>query len=199
MLFLMPFYLINGLHHSASTTGMLMAIIPFSILIISPLSGWISDKSDPKVLRISSTILICFALFLLSNLDADSSSASILFRLGVYGIGVGIFDAPTHSYIMGSVPGNYMGTASAMISTSRRLGLAIGTALAGTIFSARQFYYEHLLTSTVPDSTMLHKLSIVGSFQDTLLLALIISVIGILCCLISPKTHTNVKSPALNE
>lgn len=191
VVFLMPFYLIDGLGHSASIAGLLMAIIPLTTFIVSPLSGWLSDKVDTRLLSTTGITLVCLALFLLRGLDIASSSADILLRLVVLGMGIGMFSSPNSSAIMGSVRRDQLGTASAMIATSRQTGMAIGMAVAGAIFTIRQFLHAAQLTYDSLSPAMLDKLSLIGGFQDTLLIAAIICSVGIFTSLLHGKKQPN--------
>jgi EmrB/QacA subfamily drug resistance transporter len=179
MVFLTPFYLINGLGYSASIAGLMMTIHPLTIVIVAPLSGWISDKIGSTLLRTVGTVVFCFALLFLGNLDINSSNLDIALRLIILAVGFGIFDSPNNSSIMGSVSSEHLGTASAMIAASRQVGLAIGTALIGTIFSSRQLFHEFQLAKTIADPVMLEKLSVVAGFHDTILVAVIIAALAI--------------------
>jgi MFS family permease len=58
------------------------------------------------------------------------------------GLGVGAFQAPNNSIIMGGAPRNRLGTASALIATLRQVGLSLGMAVAGAVFTSRQAVYE---------------------------------------------------------
>lgn len=191
VVFLMPFYLIDGLGHSASIAGLLMAIIPLTTFIVSPLSGWLSDKVGTRLLSTTGITLVCLALFLLRGLDIASSSADILLRLVVLGMGIGMFSSPNSSAIMGSVRRDQLGTASAMIATSRQTGMAIGMAVAGAIFTIRQFLHAAQLTYDSLSPAMLDKLSLIGGFQDTLLIAAIICSVGIFTSLLHGKKQPN--------
>ena len=46
---LIPFVLINGLLYSQSTSGLVMALIAIPSVILSPLSGWISDRIGNRI------------------------------------------------------------------------------------------------------------------------------------------------------
>ena len=187
VVFLMPFYLIRGLGETAWLAGVIMATTSLTILLLSPPCGWISDKIGPGLLRIIGTSIVCFAFFLLSRLGGDTGITSIVLMLAMIGIGLGLFDPSTNSYIMGSVPNDRLGTASAMISTSRQTGIAVGTAITGTVFANRQLFYEIELANTILDPMILQQLSILGGFKDTLFLGALISIIAIIASLPSLK------------
>jgi len=189
--FLIPFYLIDGLAHSASTTGLLLAAVPLTTLVIGPPSGWLSDKIGSRLLCTVGITLICLALFLLSELGAESTDADILLRLVVLGVGTGMFSSPNNSSIMGSVSRDKLSTASAMIATGRQIGMSTGIAIAGTIFTSRQAVHAIQLIHDNLEPLILHRLSLVGGFQDTLLVATIICSIGIFTSLARGKQRLN--------
>ncbi len=98
-----------------------------------------------------------------------------------------MFHSPNYSSIMGAVTGDKLGTASALIATSRQIGLIMGMAIAGTVFTSRQFFYATQFTLDGLSPAMVHRLSVVGSFQDAVLFAAIICGIGIFTSLVRDK------------
>ena len=186
-IFLMPFYLIDVLGHSASEAGLITAVIPLTALLIAPLSGWLSDKIGPMPLCTAGIALVCLALFLLTGLSIESSNTYIIIRLFILGLGIGMFGAPNSSSIMGSIPRDKLSTGSAMIATARQIGISSGIAIFGTIFTSRQFYYSSQLIHGDIDPLSLHKLSLIGSYQDTIFVAAIICSLGIFTSLARGK------------
>jgi EmrB/QacA subfamily drug resistance transporter len=185
--FLMPFFLIDGLGHSASRTGLIFATISFTALIIGPVSGWLSDKVGSRILCTVGIALICSALFLLSRLSIESSEVDVIIRLVIQGVGSGMFSSPNNSSIMGSVPREKLSTGSAMIGTVRQIGMSCGIAIAGTIFTSRQAFHAARLSIENLSQATVQKLSLVGGFQDTLLFAAIACSIGIFTSLARGK------------
>lgn len=188
---LMPFYLIDGVGYSALETGLFLAAASVITLVLAPLSGWLSDKVGSRLLCTVGMTLLCLALFLFSGLGTESSGADILLRLVVFGIGLGMFISPNSSSIMGAVPKDRLGTASALMNTVRQIGMSSGTAIAGAIFTSRQFFHAAQLTRDNLSPLMLHKLSLVGGYQDTLLIAAIVCAIGIFTSLVRGKEQPN--------
>jgi EmrB/QacA subfamily drug resistance transporter len=186
-IFIMPFYLIDVLGHSASEAGLLFTVTSLTSLLIAPLSGWLSDKIGPMLLCTAGIALVCLALFLLRGLGIESSDTHIVLRLFILGLGIGMFNSPNNSSIMGSVPRDKLSTGSAMISTARQIGISSGIAIWGTIFTSRQFYYSSQLINDNIDPLSLEKLSLIGSFQDTVLIAAIICSLGIFTSLVRGK------------
>ncbi len=180
---LMPFFLIDGIGYSATKTGLLLAAVSITSIVLGPLSGWLSDKVGTRLLCTVGLALTCLALFLLSGLDLASTEADIVLRLVIYGVGLGIFFSPNSSSIMGSVAKARLGTASAMMNTIRQIGMSGGMAIAGAIYSSRQSSYATQFAPENLSPEILQKLSLIGSYQDTILVAAIICGIGLLATL----------------
>jgi EmrB/QacA subfamily drug resistance transporter len=178
-IFLMPFYLIDVIGHSASEAGLITAVISLTALFIAPLSGWLSDRIGPIPLCTAGIALVCLALFLLRGLGIESNNSQIILRFLILGLGLGMFGSPNNSSIMGSIPRDKLSTGSAMIATIRQIGMSSGIAIFGTIFTSRQFYYSSQLINDNFDPLSLEKLSLISSFQDTAFIAAIICSIGI--------------------
>ncbi|MFC1931024.1 DHA2 family efflux MFS transporter permease subunit [Chloroflexota bacterium] len=185
--FLLPFLLIQAMSFSASLSGLLMATIPAWRLVLSPLSGRLSDKLGTLFFCSSGFVMVSAGIFLLTGLGLDASVVDIFLRLSVVGIGMGLFVSPNNSAIMGSVPGDKLGTASAMVATLRQAGTATGVAIAGTVFAASQLSHGALLESQELSQEMVTKLSIVAGFGDATLVALIVAGIGLVTSLLRGK------------
>lgn len=177
--FLMPFYLIEGLGFTASTAGLLFAVVSISSLIIGPISGWLSDRIGYRLLCTVGITLMCGGLFWLSRLDIDAGVTDILPRLAMMGVGSGLFSSPNNSSIMGSVSRNKLGTGSAMIATVRQVGMSCGTAIAGAIFASRQAVHLARITAIGTATSDANTLALVAGYRDTLLIAAIVCILAI--------------------
>ena len=96
------------------------------------------------------------------------------------GIGIGMFSSPNNSSIMGSVPRSKLGTGSAMIATTRQIGISSGIAIAGAIFTSRQAYHAAQLAQQEMSSQLLEQTTLVAGFQDTLIVAAIFCTIAVI-------------------
>lgn len=188
--FLMPFYLMQGVGYSPAYAGLLLTTVPLTRLIFAPLSGWLSDRIGYRFLCSAGLTLICLALILLGRLTIDSSVKEVIVGFAIMGLGSGLFEAPNNSSIMGAAPQERLGTASAMISTARSVGMSTGLALAGAIFASRQLYHAAQLAPASLAPELLQSKALVGGFNDALLVAAIICGIGILTSLIPAKRET---------
>ncbi len=177
LLFMMPFFLISAVGYSSSHAGLIVMILPMMLLLVAPMAGWLSDRLDPRLLTAVGLSLQCLGLLAISRLPADAGLLDVVPRLALAGVGTGLFTSPVYNSIMGAVPRQRLGTASAMIPTMRNIGIACGMAVGGAIFVSRKAYHlAYLPTVVSPEAT--EKLSVVGGFQDTLLAAAAIAFAG---------------------
>jgi len=185
--FLMPFYLIDGLGYSAWHTGLTIAVVSVTTLVVAPVSGSLSDRIGTRLLCTAGISLICIALLLISRLDLQSSTADVVLRLVLFGVGSGLFQSPNNSSILGAVPRNRLGTASAMLATIRQVGISLGVAVSGTLFAGCRSFFAAKLADSGVSPSMIGKLSLVSSFQDTIFIASVICCVGIVASLARGK------------
>jgi len=95
-------------------------------------------------------------------LASSESLMAVIDPLNMYGlilIGMGLFVPPNTSAIMGSVPKERLGTASAMVATLRHIGMSVGLAISGSVFTASRFSHATQLTSQELPQDVVGKLS----------------------------------------
>lgn len=138
VLFLMPFYLIQGRGMAPAQAGLLLTAQPLVMVIAAPLSGTLSDRVGSRALGTAGMIIFAIGLWLLSRLGAASSSIEIALGLAVVGLGTGMFSSPNSSALMGSAPRQRQGIAAGMLAAARNFGMVLGVGLAGAIFSTIQ-------------------------------------------------------------
>ena len=75
---------------------------------------------------------------------------------------------------MGAVGKEHLGTASALIATQRQVGLSLGMALTGSMFTARRAMHQAELSRQGLVTDYAANLSIPLAFQDVLLISVFI-------------------------
>ncbi len=138
VLFLMPFYLIQGRGFDPAYAGLLLAAQPVVMAMAAPLSGTLSDRIGSRTLGTLGMLILACGAFLLSRLNATSSGFDIALGLALFGLGTGMFTSPNSSALMGSAPRHRQGVASGVMATARSAGMALGVGIAGAIFSTIQ-------------------------------------------------------------
>jgi EmrB/QacA subfamily drug resistance transporter len=134
---LLPFYLAGVLGFDVLTMGLLLGVAPLMMGVVSPLSGTLSDRIGIRKLTLIGLSVIALTYFGFLTLGIDSTALHFALLAVPYGIGIGIFQSPNNSAIMGSVPPEYTGVAGGLLHLTRLLGQIVGIAVLGSIWAAR--------------------------------------------------------------
>jgi EmrB/QacA subfamily drug resistance transporter len=178
VILLMPFLLQDQLNYLPQDVGLVFMAVPLAMSVVSPLSGWLSDRTNSHVL---SSIGICIAtlsILSLGYLNDNSSFMDVALRLSLLGLGMGLFQPPNNSIIMGSLPKEQLGIAAGIMGTMRNMGMVIGVAISGAVFSNRYVFYGNNENSFLP------------AFHDTFVVSAIICGIAVVVSLVRTRSNS---------
>ena len=116
--------------------------------IFSALSFWYVPKLGLRLVLIIGTLLMAVGFACMCGLNLHSTYFEFAWPTLILATGIGVCTAPTTSAIMGAVPDEKQGVASAVNDTSREMGGALGIAVAGSILAGR---YSHDLAPRLAD------------------------------------------------
>ncbi len=136
-IFLMPFYLENVLGYAPREVGLLMAVVPIVLVFVAPIAGSLSDRYGPRPVTVVGLALVFVGYLAIGTLDQDTTALGYILRFLPIGLGMGVFQSPNNSAIMGAVPRERSGVAGGLLSMTRSLGQTAGIAVLGTIWSVR--------------------------------------------------------------
>ena len=134
--YLVPTLLQDGRGFTATETALMMMPLSLMMLIMSPVSGRLSDRFGSRPLTTVGMVLVCLALFLLSRTTADTSPVDFAMRMMLLGIGTATFGSSNTSVIMSAVPPERLGTASASQTTARTFGNSFGTSVGVAVMTS---------------------------------------------------------------
>ena len=186
IMLLIPFLLIDGIGYSSVKSGLFLTITPL-IMLLSPVSGWLSDRIGAKPLVLAGIITCTLGLFICSRLNINSGAAGILISMGVVGLGNTLFMSPSNVLILGSISKDDIGTTASLISTVRTVGMSSGTALAGTIYASRLLWHNNQMAPGNQGAASPDKLALIAGYQDATLIMTFIAATGIVTALICFK------------
>lgn len=169
---LLPFFLQNVLHYTPQQTGLMMIISPLAIMVMSSVSGRLSDRFGPQWITPIGILSLGFGLFEMSSLTASSTQFDIIIRVVFIGIGFGFFQSPNNSSIMGSLPRERSGVTSGMLSVTRTIGQISGITLAGAIWSSQ---VASITGEVFNDITTAPTAALVEGYHVALLIAAVIA------------------------
>jgi len=179
-----PFYLMLGLEMQASEAGMLMAVTSVTTMVFGPLSGWLSDRFGSAWFAAFGAVAATLSFVFMLGFDLQSSVGTIALVFVLLGVGAGTFQPANNSIIMGAASREQLGTASALIATHRQVGIAVGMAVTGSLFSTWKEGYEEGLVSRGIDSAHASEMAIPMAFHDVALVSVFINLAVVLLCLL---------------
>ncbi len=194
ILLLIPFYLQDLRGLTAQQAGYLYVPMPVIIILISPLSGYLSDRMDSRYISSAGMAIMAFGIWQLSNLKVDSAYIFMILGATTLGLGSGLFLTPNNSAVMGSIPNSKQGVASGMLAMMKYIGMVLGVAISGAVFtSSRQWLMISLKTQNT-QSIPLTNAAFEGALHITYLVGAAFAVIAILTSLVKGSTKSQLVS-----
>jgi EmrB/QacA subfamily drug resistance transporter len=200
IMLLFPFYWQGIRGYSAQSTGLLMLPLPATLMLVAPISGRLSDKIGARGLTTGGLGVVMLSLFLLSQVTADMAVWHVLWRLMVFGVGLGMFMAPNNNSVMSAAPAVKRGIASGLMGLFRYTGQSLGIAFGGTVFAAFATAGAFTLTglpspeemasiTSDPAARMAVGTAFTNGFHAAALLAIPLAAIGMLLSLMRGRTR----------
>ena len=167
--FLFPLYRQEVLGWTTSTSGLVMILQATTMLVVSPLSGWWSDRAGPRGPALTGLIVLGGSFLAAAFLPEDPPVVLIGGLLALLGIGPALFNSPNNSALLGDVAPERIGTANGIISTTRNLGRALGVTVVALGYQA---FAGTSATAGVPVATFL------DGFRGVLLIGFVLAVVA---------------------
>jgi len=117
--------------------GLLMATVPLAVGIVSPLSGALSDRVGTRPITVVGLAMVMVGFCALSTVTVDMTALGYVLRFLPVGIGLGTFQSPNNSAVMGAVPRERLGVASGLLSITRIVGQTTGIAVLSALWAGR--------------------------------------------------------------
>lgn len=175
---LMPFYLENVQGYSTRQVGLLLSAVPVVMMVIAPLSGSLSDRFGTRPITLIGLIMLIIGYYAITTLNEETTAVGYLLRMLPVGLGMGTFQSPNNSAVMGSVSRERLGIASGLLSISRVLGQTTGIAAMGAFWATRvTLHYGAPLpggATTAPIDAQ------VTGLQDTFWAVLLLIIVGLI-------------------
>jgi DHA2 family multidrug resistance protein len=142
--FLLPIYLQNSLGYSALQAG--SVFLPVGIIqgIMSPISGKIADKVNPKVPILLGIAILSFSFFLNSKLSWLTELDFVMLSLYLRGLGMGLTFTALSTISLLEISRDKMAQASGITNTIRQLGGSLGVALLATMLTTRISFHSQV-------------------------------------------------------
>jgi hypothetical protein len=118
-----------------------------SVAVASLTGTRLAVRIGNKIIVGGGLTLFCAALLWISTVSQTTSYAVIAAQMIVFGIGMGLTQAPATEAIMGAVPAHKAGAGSAVNDATRLFGSTLGVAVIGSVAAS---LYSGRLAATLP-------------------------------------------------
>jgi EmrB/QacA subfamily drug resistance transporter len=135
-LFLNSLYLQESRGLAPAAAGLCTLPIAVGVILCSPLSGRLVGAGHVRLALVVAGTAIAVAALLLVDLRQDTPLVHLVAAYGIFGVGLGMVNAPITNTAVSGMPRAQAGVAAATASTSRQIGASLGVAIAGTLAGA---------------------------------------------------------------
>ena len=128
--FLLPLYMHDVLHISTAHIGLLLTPQAISMILFSPVGGWMTDKYGANWPATLGLLVATLGLGSMALLNTSSSYLEIVIALSIFGLGMGVFTSPNNVSVLESAPVEKSGLTGSLIAAVRNFGRVSGVAFA---------------------------------------------------------------------
>jgi EmrB/QacA subfamily drug resistance transporter len=108
-----------------------------AVVVSAPLAGRLASRHGYRLPVGAGLLLAAAALWALAGIEVGTPYAQLWWKLAMLGAGLGLSISPATAAGVAAMPGAQAGVASAVITTSRQVGGALGVAVLGAVAAAR--------------------------------------------------------------
>lgn len=133
--FLVPFHLHWTAGASPAEIGLTMLAFPLGTMALGLVGGALADRFTARSITGVGAIVVTVGVGLVIPLGSDWAMPELIWRLALIGVGAGLLAGPNQTLAMTNSPRHLLGTTGASTSLARQLGIALGPALATTLWA----------------------------------------------------------------
>jgi EmrB/QacA subfamily drug resistance transporter len=136
-LFINTLYLQEVLDLSPLQAGLATVPLAVATVVGAPLSGRLVGRRGSRLPLVVAGACFLTACAMLTGLDSHTPFGWLVAAYVVFGFGFGLVNTPITNAAVSGMPRAQAGTASALATTSRQFGQALGVAVVGAIVTSR--------------------------------------------------------------
>ena len=131
---LVPYYAVNVLGYRGILVGLLLFAPAVMTIFAAAFAGRLSDRIGTAGLSSAGLAVQAVGLWLASGLDAGSDYPTAALSLAMVGLGLGTFQVPNMSFVMGAILREHQGVAGSINQMMRTAGIVFGVTGASFLF-----------------------------------------------------------------
>jgi len=135
MMVSLPIRLQQQFGFSPIAAGAAMAPMAMASTVVAPVAGLLSDRYAAGLLGAIGMAIGVPGLLLLAFLPADPGHAAVFWRVGLCGVGFGMYQSPVARHIIGSAPRDRTAAAGALQTTVRGAGQTLGATMVAALLA----------------------------------------------------------------
>jgi EmrB/QacA subfamily drug resistance transporter len=150
---------------SALTSGLTLAPMSLTSMVVAPFAGRMADRVGGKYILMTGVFVFAVGFGTLTIVAGpDSTWLTFLVPAIVAGAGMGMTFAPLTTVAMRNIEPRMAGAASGVLNTTRQVGQAVGSAVVGALLQNR-------LAGTLHDQAVSHASALPAAFRDQFIAA----------------------------
>ncbi|WP_310963943.1 MFS transporter [Nocardioides terrisoli] len=143
-------YLQDVLGYSPAEAGVRVVFESAGSFVSATIAGRLSQRIPPRILIGSGFVLISIGMFLIAQCRPGDDWTQLIPGMSICGLGIGFVTVPLAATAVSVVEPARAAMASGANSTFRQVGLAVGMALLGALFSQRVLAEAQHSASRIP-------------------------------------------------
>jgi MFS family permease len=133
---LAPFYLVRHRGYDALIGGLLFMLTPLGTAMAAPLAGRLTDRLGQRAPSVLGLAMEAAGLLALSAATRETPALAVAVALYAAGVGLGLFQVPNMTAVMGAFPAGQQGAAGGLAFMARTLGIVAGVAVLSQVFAS---------------------------------------------------------------
>jgi DHA2 family multidrug resistance protein len=133
--FLLPIYLQGLLGYSIFQTALIRVPSGLFGTLFTPLAGWLSDRSDSRLLISAGLLALMLATAAMSTITPETAPVSLALMLTVMSVASAFIFTPISNTMFSSLPHESIRLGSGLYALKRQLGRSVGTAFISVLFA----------------------------------------------------------------
>ncbi|WP_109479462.1 DHA2 family efflux MFS transporter permease subunit [Paraburkholderia sp. C35] len=141
-LVLLPLWLQTDIGYTATDAGLVLAPVGVFAVILSPLTGKILPRTDPRYISTASFLVFALVVWMRSRYTTGVDTYSLMLPTLIQGIGMAGFFIPLVSITLSGLPSNRIPAASGLSNFVRIMCGGIGTSIFETAWDHRSILHH---------------------------------------------------------
>ena len=136
--FFLAYFMQGVLGYTPTASGLLLSTEIVSMVVMASLAGQVMSRTGRyKMLAIVASVVIAVGAWLMTQLSADSGAIDVVWRLVLFGSGLGLLFPSIMTAAQNALPQRMLGTISGATQFFQEIGGIIGVTLIGALVTGR--------------------------------------------------------------